>query len=57
LAVVRMMGSSHEGRARAAEVIMNRNIANWLMVGSAVAILGSAALSLIALGISMVAPH
>jgi hypothetical protein len=36
---------------------MNRNLANWLMVGSAVAILGSAALSLIAVGISMVAPR
>jgi hypothetical protein len=36
---------------------MNRNLANWLMVGSAAAILGSAALSLIAVGISMVAPR
>jgi hypothetical protein len=33
---------------------MNQNVANWLIVGSALTILGGAALSLIVVGVCMV---
>jgi hypothetical protein len=45
----------HGSDANGAAPTTNRNLANWLLLGGMFAVLGSAALSLVAIGISVVA--
>jgi hypothetical protein len=44
----------HISEANGAMATPNRNLANWLMLGGVFAVLGSAALGLVAIGISVV---
>jgi hypothetical protein len=48
------MPRMHINETNGARATTNRNLANWLMVGGVFAVLGSAALSLVAIGISVV---
>ena len=52
---VRTMPRMHISDANGAAATTDRNLANWLMLGGVLAVLGSAALSLVAIGISVAA--